>query len=197
MWYVVQVTTGSERATAELLERVVPAEVLDECFFPQYETEMKLRGRWVSCERPLFAGYIIAVTSDPAALARECAKIPQVSKLLTMGEQFVPLAAEERELIGAFTAKGRRVVPMSRAVKDGDRIVITSGPLKGREALIDRVDRKRSVAFIETELCGRKVAVRVGLSVVAAQDTVEGRALAGATRAVARARELDARAAQA
>lgn len=188
MWYVIQVIAGQEHAIADLLERVIPQAMLEECFFPQYETEMKVRGTWVPCKKPMFPGYIIAVTDQPDALARELRRIPQFARVLSMGDVFVPLAAEEVALIGGFSSKGNRVVPMSHAIKDGDRVVVTSGPLVGCEGLIKQLNRSKSVAFLETEICGQKVAVRVGLSVVSATDTSEARALADARRTLAGAR---------
>ena len=179
-WYVIQVRRGSEAAMAALLGRVVSGDVLDECFFPQYQTEMKVRGQWVPCTRPLFDGYLIAVCRDPEALEDALTHIPEFARVLAMGERFVPLAREDVELIGGFTSKGERVVPMSYAVKDGERVVVTSGPLVGREGLITSVNRRKSVAYLETDICGRTVAVRVGLGILSPLQTSEAKALAGA-----------------
>lgn len=176
MWYVIQVQTGHERAMAELIEHVAPGDVLDECFYPQFETEMKVRGAWVPVTKPLFPGYVIAVSDDPCALWSHLRKIPQPMRLLSMGEDYVPLSQQEVELIGGFSSKGNRVVPMSHAVKDGDTVVVTSGPLLGREGLIKGVNRAKSVAFLETELCGRRVSIRVGLSIVSSSNTSVARA---------------------
>ena len=180
MWYVIQVATGQERATAQLVERVVPEQVLDECFFPEFETEMKVRGAWRATTKPLFPGYIIAVTDAPRELEDCLRRVPQFARVLSMGENFVPLADEEVRLIGGFSSKGNRVVPMSRAVKEGDRVTVVSGPLLGHEYLIKSINRAKSVAFLEAELCGRRASVRVGLSVVSPVDTSEARAIVGA-----------------
>ena len=176
-WYVIQVRRGSESVMAELLGRVVPCDVLDECFFPQFQTEMKVRGQWIPCTRPLFDGYLIAVCRDPEALEDALTHIPEFARVLTMGGQFVPLAREEVELIGGFTSRGARVVPMSYAIKDGERVVVTSGPLVGREGLITSINRRKSLAFLETDLCGRKVAIRVGLGILSPLQTSEAKAL--------------------
>lgn len=161
---------------AELLGRVVPRKILSECFYPQYETELKVRGRWVSCIKPLFPGYLIVVTGDAMALEDALVRLPEFARVLMMGDVPVPLAAEEVELIGGFTHPGQRVVPMSRAVKDGERVVIVSGPLVGHEGLIREINRRKSTAYLEIDLCGRTVSTRVGLSVVAAPEAVESRA---------------------
>lgn len=186
MWYVIQVTRGREDAMAELIVRAVSADVLEECFYPQYETEIKLRGAWVRCAKPLFPGYLVAVTDDPVGVQDELRKLPEFARVLTMGEKPAPLAAEEVELIGNFTHPGERVVPMSRAIKQGEKVVIVDGPLVGHEGLIREVNRHKSVATLEVDLCGRKVATRVGLAVLAEPDAISSRAARLRTKAVAK-----------
>lgn len=156
MWYVIQVLKGREDAMAELIGRVAPADVLEECFSPKYATEMKVRGRWVPCERDLFPGYLVAITDEPRELEIVLAQVPEFCRVLAQGGEFVPLGRDEVEMIGAFTDRGNRVVPMSSAVKDGDRVVVTEGPLVGREGLIREVDRRKSVAVVELDVCERR-----------------------------------------
>ena len=184
MWYVIQVERGREEAMAELIGRAVPTDVLEECFYPQYETEIKVRGSWVRCTKPLFPSYLVAVTTDPVGLQDALRKLPEFARVLSMGERPVPLAAEEVELIGGFTHPGERVVPMSRAVKQGEKVVIVDGPLVGHEGLIREVNRHKSTATLEIDLCGRTVATRVGLAVLAEPDAVSSRAARLRTKAV-------------
>lgn len=191
-WYVIQVITGQERAMAELIERVADAQTCEECFFPQFETEIKVRGAWVRIRKPLFPGYIIAVSRRPEELVRQLRQMPQFARLLAMGEQFVPLAKEEVELIGGFTSKGDRVVPMSMGVKVGVDVVVTEGPLKGHEGLISEINRRKSTAYLQIQLCGRIVTARVGLGVLSAGATSEVRALQAA-RADAACEQADER----
>ena len=172
VWYVVQVTTGREAAMAKLIERIVPRDLAGECFSPEYETERKVRGEFQTCTRPLLPGYVIAVTDAPAELGRVLGAIPGFTRVLTMGERYVPLRQDEMEFIAAFTEPGARVVPMSKGIKDGDRVKVVEGPLVGHEGLISRIDRRKSTAYLTFEICGRTVETRVGLAVVAAAEPV-------------------------
>ena len=160
---------------AALIGRVVPGRVLAECFSPKYATEMKVRGRWIPVERDLLPGYLIADTDDPEELERQLCAMREFARVLSMGETFVPLAKDEVELIGGFTERGSRCVPMSRAVKDGDRVVVTSGPLVGREGMISSINRRKSTAYLEVDLCGRKISTRVGLAVLSEPGTPEAK----------------------
>lgn len=174
-WYVIQVATGKERAICEFIERVAPEGSLEECFSPSFETQMKVRGEWVPATKLLFPGYVIAVTSHIEKLEAVLRQVPEFTRVLSVGETFVPLHEEDQAWIGAFTKKGARTVPMSSGVMEGDRVVVTSGPLVGREALIKSVNRHKSLAFLEFEICGRVVTTKVGLGIVQKHgDNTEG-----------------------
>lgn len=111
------------------------------------------------------------MTDAPRELEQHLLRLPEFARVLTQGDDYVPLAKEEVEIIAGFTAKGERVVPMSHGIKDGDRVVITSGPLLGREGLIRSVDRRKSVAMVELSLCGRTLATRMGLAVLSGPNS--------------------------
>lgn len=64
----------------------------------------------------------------------------------------MPLAKEEVQLIGGLTHVGDRVVPMSEALKDGDKVVVTAGPLLGHEGLIKTINRRKSIAYLELDV---------------------------------------------
>ena len=65
VWYVIQVINGREDVMRERIERMVPAGSMQELFYPQFQTEIKVHGEWVDTTKPLFPGYLICDTSDP------------------------------------------------------------------------------------------------------------------------------------
>lgn len=156
---------------AEVICRTVPAGVVEECFNPRFVTERKVRGRFEQVERALLPGYIIAITNAPLELNRYMHELPEFARVLVMGDRFAPLREDEAQVIAAFTDRGDRVVPMSTGIKDGDRVVVVEGPLVGHEGMIDRIDRRRGMAYLRFQICGRTVETRVGLAVVNAADT--------------------------
>lgn len=166
-WYVIQVFTGKERKVCEIIRRLAGSDVLRECFSPAYATQKKVRGEWRDVQALLFPGYVIAVTRDASTLKARLRGVPEFTKLLSMGESFTPLTSVEREWICTFTERGDRVMPMSMAtVEEGDRVRVFKGPLMGREGWIRRVDRKRSTAYIELEMFGRRIQTKIGLGIV-------------------------------
>lgn len=85
MWYVVQVTGGTEERMAELIQSVAAPGVLEECFLPRYQTEIKVRGEFRPVEKPLLTGYLFAVTDDPGRLARDLSRLPEFARVLKVG----------------------------------------------------------------------------------------------------------------
>ncbi len=174
-WYVVQVQSGREEQVRHVIERACAEadavsdsdqQLLDECFCPRYQTQTKVRGEWCYVERSLLPGYVIAVTRQSERLAHLLRGVPEFTRLLTVGEAFVPLSVEERTWLEKFTSEGERTIPMSFAYKRGDALVVTEGPLKGMEGVIERVNRKKSLAYVQMEVGGKRVMTRVGLGIV-------------------------------
>jgi transcriptional antiterminator NusG len=83
-----------------------------------------------------------------------------------MGETFVPLSDNDRGWIERWTAEGDRAIPMSVAYKEGDRIVVAEGPLKGMEAMITQVKRRQNLAKIEIHAGAITIRASVGLAVL-------------------------------
>lgn len=165
-WYVIQVPTGKELALCEILQRVVGEDVLTECFSPRYATEKKVKGAWVSCESLLLPGYIVVVTGDVETLHERLRSVDEFTRLLRFGDAFCTLEESDRAWLSEFTGAGDRVIPMSMGVMEGDRVVVFRGPLKGREACIRSINRRKSLAYIELDMCGRRITTRIGLGIV-------------------------------
>ena len=124
VWYVIQVINGREDVMRERIEHVVPAGAMQELFYPQFQTEIKVHGEWVNTTKPLFPGYLICDTADPRTVQQYLLRMDDFARVLSQDGQFVPLAKEEVQLISSFTHRGDRVVPMSEALKDD---VLTKG----------------------------------------------------------------------
>lgn len=44
VWYVIQVINGREDVMRERIERMLPAGTMQELFYPQFQTEIKVHG---------------------------------------------------------------------------------------------------------------------------------------------------------
>ena len=54
---------------------------------------------------------------------------------------------------------------LSTGYIEGDKIVITSGPLKGMEGLIRKIDRHKRKAYLKLSFFDREIMTSVGLEI--------------------------------
>lgn len=173
-WYVIQVWSGYELATCDIIKRtceeidrlnLADEPLVEEVFYPRYTARTKFHGEWKEVERALLPGYVIASTSRPEDLSMVLRSIPKLTKMLALGETFVPLRKEERLWIEESTKQGNRVVPMSLAVGKGDSFTVTEGPLKGKEGLVIRVNRHKCIAIVELHVGQMTIRTKVGMAI--------------------------------
>lgn len=177
MWYVVQVASGREAQACKLINKsadthagTLDTDMLKECFVPIYQTERKFHGVFKLVNRNLFPGYVIAISKNVDELNSFLRKVPAFTKILGNGEAFVPLDRNEAAFINSFTSERRRVIPLSRAVAEGDRVRVVEGPMIGREGWIKEINRRKGIARIEAEMFGQIVNVEIGLAVMSKAD---------------------------
>ena len=175
-WYVIQVQTGREQQMCRVIERVCAEvdlasdedeQLLEECFSPTFQTEHKFGGEWKQVEKLLLPGYVIAVTARPGEVVQQLRRTPEFTRLLSTGETFVPLRDDERAWMEEFTKRGERTIAMSVGYREGDRVVVTQGPLKGREGIVSRVNRKKCLATIVMLVDAIVITTTVGLAMKA------------------------------
>lgn len=164
--YVVQVETRRERRAQILIQNMVPQGLVDEVFYPTYVKQIKRQGTWHETKALLVPGYVYLNTSDINQVVQHLRDIPALTKVLGTRFRFVPLTDEEMMWLGQLTEPGKRTVAMSKGIIEGDEVRIISGPLRGHEARIAKIDRHKRSAQIEFQIMGRKTLIRVGLEIV-------------------------------
>ena len=160
-WYVIQVTTGTEDKMCHTITRMCqvrdaaaaessrPKIGLKECFSPRFVSRKKRMGEWYDVERAMLPGYVIAEVKNPAELVQGLGRLHDFARIITNGETYSPLDDDERNWLEAQFGEGSRTVPISFGYREGDTVVVTSGPLKGHEAIITKIDRKNCLANVE------------------------------------------------
>lgn len=166
MWYVLQVQTGREENICIQCRKMIPASILHGCFSPHYEEKRKVQGSWTVREKILFPGYVFVISDRLDEMREAFRKVNGLTKLLTTGNEIVPLTEREVEFIQSFLDEGEALVKMSTGIQTGSQITVLSGPLQGKEAYICKIDRHKRKAWLEVELFGRRQRVEAGLEVV-------------------------------
>ena len=164
--YVLHVPGGRERTARDLIVKLL-GELVEECFVPVGEVMRREGGTWVRTEQLLFPGYVFVTTGAIDRLARRLSELPFYARVIGGdAERFVPLTVEEVAWLTALTNVETHVVEMSRGVIEGDRVVVWSGPLRGHEGDIRKIDRHKRVAYLDMEMFGRTKTIKVGLEIV-------------------------------
>ena len=165
--YVMQVATGRERQTVQLLERVLGGAPRAELFVPRFRYRKKIKGAWQFTEELLTPGYVYLRTS---MLDIEVRRAPAFARVLAQDGKIIPLSADEERWLQALAGAGEgHVVEPSYGFIEGDRVVITEGPLVGFEAQIKKLDRHKRLAYVEVPLLGRTKLIKVGAEIVRKQ----------------------------
>lgn len=165
--YVIQVVGGQEAKAAEAISAMAQCAVRD-CFVLRREVMKRKDGAWRKRIERLFPGYVFVETDDPLRVRQLLRSVPAFTRLLgSAGDTFVPLTSDEVAWISVHTNAETHVLEMSEGAIEGDRVTVTSGPLKGKEASITRIDRHKRLAWVDMDMFGRKKTIRVGLEIVA------------------------------
>lgn len=164
MWYVVQVRSGTEHNIRIQCNKKIPDAIMERCFIPYYEEKKKQNGSWNTLQKILFPGYIFMITEDVEKLFFHLKTIEGMTKLIGTGNDIIPLTEEEIIFLQRLGGD-EQIVSMSEGIIEGTQVTIISGPLKGMEGLIQKIDRHKRKAWLELELFGRMRQVEVGLEI--------------------------------
>lgn len=165
MWYVLQVRTGTEESIRLQCRSKISEAVLERCFIPYYEEKKHIRGEWTLQRKVLFPGYVFVITDELNELYLSLKSVIGLTKLIGTGQEIVPLTEEEQEFLLSFGGEDQ-IVEMSEGIIEDSKIIVTKGPLIGKEGYIKKIDRHKRKAWLEIEMFGREQTVEVGLEIV-------------------------------
>lgn len=165
MWYVMQVRTGTEENIRCQCQRLISSNVLERCFILYYQQKKRFQGEWHIQERILFPGYVFLIAENQEKLVNGLRKVIGLTKLIGTGDEIVPLVQEEIDLLMKI-GTDKQLVEISSGIIENDRVQILADPLMGMEGNIRRIDRHKRTAYLEIEMFGRTVEMKVGLEII-------------------------------
>lgn len=164
MWYVIQVYTGKELEIAQQCRERV-ADESEDVFVPQAERWTKIRGERTLITSRLFPGYVFIETEKIEDFHKRLNRIYAMTKILRTGEEMTPIQPEEEEYLKRLGGD-EHVVKYSEGYMEGEKLVVTSGPLKDFQGRIKKILRHKRLVVMEVPLLGHTVEVTVGMGVV-------------------------------
>ncbi|MBR3840871.1 MAG: antiterminator LoaP [Erysipelotrichales bacterium] len=165
-WYVLFVKSRNETKICEALLR----ENYD-AFIPMKEVIFRKSGMVEKVKKIMFPSYVFVETDEDYITFNENLKLIKtkvsgiVRNLKYDNEGTAPLTEPEIQLLNRLLGK-KRVMEHSMGVIEGDRIIITEGPLMGFESQIIHVDRHKRQATLELDILGNKTTTKVSLEII-------------------------------
>ncbi len=133
-------------------------------------TEEKISRRMAYPGKNPLPGYVFLITQNLEKLVESLKKVIGMTKLIGTGDEIVPLSEAEISLItklGGKSSSSESIVKISQGIIEGDQVHILSGPLKGLEGAIRKIDRHKRIAYLSVDMFNRTVDMKVGLEIVA------------------------------
>jgi transcriptional antiterminator NusG len=151
-FFVIQVRTGKEQQYITQAEKVLRAPEQG-LFWPRRALRIRRQGEWKDSVAAIFPGYLfLQAESILPPLYGALKRISGFLRFLKDNQHIEPLNARDREILLHFLSYGE-VVQRSRVFFDeNNRIRVISGPLKGMEGRVVKVDRRKGRARIRLEL---------------------------------------------
>lgn len=169
-WFVFYVKTGQEQTACDFLNKLLNREE-SIAFIPQVELVFKNSSLIHKELRPMFPGYVFTDSIlDERKFINEAYKYVRFSNCIfkLLGNQnidYMKLSEGEKNYLLGFS-DDKYIVEESAGFMVGDKIFINSGPLKGKESIIKKIDRHKRRAEIEIIYLGYIRRINVSLEIV-------------------------------
>lgn len=165
-WHVLFVLGGHEHKIKDKIN-----ESHHDAFIPKVTKLFKRKDELRKEDVPLFKNYVFVKSKSNTIefqeyIQHEIQHMTGFIKLLKHdNEGTESLYPHEKEFLMKFANKDH-VINQSQGFIEGDKIVITEGPLIGHESLIRKIDRHKRIAQLDIEMFGDKRTITVGLEII-------------------------------
>lgn len=157
IWYLLKCPEGDETDYAKGCPGLMASGEMREIVCFQYQRMMRYGGQWHLERRTALPGCVFLDGTDVRMLRRGRQGKKAAGRDLSLAPCEAPYLKD--------LCRDGRLIEMSRGVIRNGAPVVTSGPLKGRERLIRRIDRHKRTAQIEIPLAGENRRITVGLEI--------------------------------
>jgi transcriptional antiterminator NusG len=150
-FFAVQIWTGSETRFLAAARKAAGGDA--SLIWPRRSLRIRRGGIWRDSLAPVFPGYLFVqaprVDTDLYASLR---RSPGFLRFLPSNDNIVALGQKDQQMLSHFLAFGEVVDKSMVTFDENRRIRVVSGPLKGLEGRIIRVDRRKGRARVKLEL---------------------------------------------
>jgi transcriptional antiterminator NusG len=167
-FFAAQIWTGSEGKFLSLIQKSThrfPVRFI----WPRRKLRIRRGGRWRDALAPIFPSYVfIQAEAIAPELFRAMRLTPGFLHFLLSNDNIVPMDHKDQDLLNHFLSFGEVVDKSMISFDENNRIRVISGPLKGLEGLIVKVDRRKRRAKVRLALYADSFNIDFGFDVMEA-----------------------------
>jgi transcriptional antiterminator NusG len=121
--------------------------------WPRRNLKIRKKGKTQETLCPIFPGYLFLETLIiTPEIYNTCRRIPGFIRFLKDNRQITPLSGRDKEIVAHFLDLGEVVGYSLATFDENQRVRIVSGPLKGLEGHIVKVNRRKNRIKLKLEL---------------------------------------------
>ena len=163
MWYVIQVMACHESEMVNKCRRIA---LDNEEVFTFFTERMERRnGEWQPKRFVTFQKYIFVDTTDPDDFRTRLHEVAGITKMLGVGDTIVPIKSEEEQFL-RYIGGEEHVIGKSTVYYEGEKIVVTSGPLEGMEGRVKWLDKRQKLIGVSTDVDGKETVIKLAAEFV-------------------------------
>ncbi|GAV14216.1 antiterminator LoaP [Paenibacillus sp. chi10] len=175
-WYVLFVFSGKEDLVKWLIQKELGIYDI-RCCVPKRQVPEKKNGSFYSRIKPMFPGYVFIRTKLDTSLYYKIKAMPNVVRLLNYTNkkdlqissdhaytfQFIPNSEMERVL---RILNDNETLEFTKVLVRRKKTIVLSGPLKGMDSKIIKIDKRKNRAKLEIDILGGTKTIDIGIELI-------------------------------
>lgn len=171
-WYAIFVESGKEEVVQKYLRLYFNEQSL-KSIVPKRLVPEKKSGMVYNVLKNFFPGYVLIQTEMTNEMFHKIKKIPRSLRLVNNGSYYSQdqgayySSIDEKEITPILQLMGNgEVVDYSKVYLENSKVIVESGPLKGLEGIIKKVDKHKNRAKIFLTFMGVEKTIDVGIEIL-------------------------------
>lgn len=167
-WYVIFVENGYEEEVCLFINKVKPylfKDIKYNLFIPKRKIYERKKGIKQVVIRRIFPGYILVETETIYEFYNRVKGSPHILKFLKDNYDFLQVKINEISLLLQMTNK-EGIIEISQAFNLNDKIMITKGPLSGKDGIIKKIDIRKGRAKVKFSINNNVFYIDLGIDVM-------------------------------
>lgn len=167
-WYVIYVETGFEDEVCFFINHVKPyllEHIEYNLLVPKRMIYERKHGVRCKVVRKLFPGYILVETNQIVDFYNRVNGRPHIIKFLRNSGYFLEVRNDEINHIFHLVNK-EGLIGISQGFIIDDKVKIIDGPLRNREGIIKRIDKRKGRAKVEFTLHNNPILIDLGINII-------------------------------